>query len=113
MWMSGYMLEWMLSCDNLFVFRIIFLSIIGAVISRLVIIFVDEYLMHTMFFRHIVFGTFFVYTGVHYQQVSGKFRRMCRAMAVDLLDLYLREACGLEPHELPGMKAVGDLDLHS
>merc|ERR1740139_807319 len=79
MWLSGYMLEWMLSFDNLFVFHMIFqtygtpdklkqkplfLGIIGAVIFRLVFIFVGEYLMHAMFFMHIVFGAFLVYTGV-------------------------------------------------
>mmetsp|Transcript_15713 Transcript_15713/g.28613 ORF Transcript_15713/g.28613 Transcript_15713/m.28613 type:complete len:451 (+) Transcript_15713:148-1500(+) len=79
MWMSGYMLEWMLSFDNLFVFHLIFsvygtpdhlkhrplyLGICGAVVFRLVFIFVGEYLMHAMFFMHILFGGFLVYTGV-------------------------------------------------
>lgn len=79
MWMSGYMLEWMLSFDNLFVFHLIFsaygtpdhlkhrplyLGICGAVIFRLAFIFVGEYLMHAMFFMHIVFGAFLVYTAI-------------------------------------------------
>jgi len=79
MWMSGYMIEWMLSFDNLFVFHLIFtvyatpnnlkhkplyLGIVGAVVLRLVFIFVGEYLMHAMFFMHLVFGMFLVYTGV-------------------------------------------------
>jgi tellurite resistance protein TerC len=79
MWLSGYMLEWMLSFDNLFVFHMIFsvyacpdnlkhrplyLGIMGAVVFRLVFIFIGEYLMHAMTFMHLVFGAFLVYTGV-------------------------------------------------
>jgi len=79
MWMSGYMLEWMLSFDNLFVFHLIFsvygtpdalkhrplyLGIIGAVIFRLVFIFIGEYLMHAFFFMHFIFGSFLIYTGI-------------------------------------------------
>jgi len=79
MWMSGYMLEWMLSFDNLFVFHMIFsvygcpdaqkhrplyLGIVGAVIFRLVFIFVGEYLMHAFFFMHFIFGGFLVWTGI-------------------------------------------------
>eukprot|EP00929_Paragymnodinium_shiwhaense_P003081 TRINITY_DN103490_c0_g1_i1.p1 TRINITY_DN103490_c0_g1~~TRINITY_DN103490_c0_g1_i1.p1 ORF type:complete len:446 (+),score=127.87 TRINITY_DN103490_c0_g1_i1:131-1468(+) len=79
MWMSGYLLEWMLSFDNLFVFHLIFniygtpdhlkhkalfLGICGAVFFRVAFIFIGEYLMHSMFFMHFVFGAFLVYTGV-------------------------------------------------
>jgi tellurite resistance protein TerC len=79
MWMSGYMLEWMLSFDNLFVFHLIFsvygtpddlkhrplyLGIMGAVVFRLVFIFIGEYLMHAMALMHFVFGAFLVYTGI-------------------------------------------------
>eukprot|EP00930_Biecheleria_cincta_P066505 TRINITY_DN5263_c0_g1_i1.p1 TRINITY_DN5263_c0_g1~~TRINITY_DN5263_c0_g1_i1.p1 ORF type:complete len:449 (+),score=104.74 TRINITY_DN5263_c0_g1_i1:89-1435(+) len=79
MWMSGYMLEWMLSFDNLFVFHLIFsvygtpehlkhrplyLGICGAVFFRLMFIFIGEYLMHTMFLMHFIFGAFLVYTGI-------------------------------------------------
>merc|ERR1719183_1330267 len=69
MWMSGYMLEWMLSFDNLFVFHVIFsvyacpdnlkhrplyLGIMGAVVFRLIFIFIGEYLMHAMSFMQLV-----------------------------------------------------------
>jgi len=79
MWWSGYMLEWMLSFDNLFVFHLVFTSyacpdhlkhrplfcgIVGAVIMRLLFIFVGEYLMHAMGFMHLIFGGFLVYTGI-------------------------------------------------
>eukprot|EP00929_Paragymnodinium_shiwhaense_P054398 TRINITY_DN2725_c0_g1_i2.p1 TRINITY_DN2725_c0_g1~~TRINITY_DN2725_c0_g1_i2.p1 ORF type:complete len:444 (-),score=120.85 TRINITY_DN2725_c0_g1_i2:205-1536(-) len=78
-WMSGYLLEWMLSFDNLFVFHLIFniygtpdhlkhkalfLGICGAVFFRVAFIFIGEYLMHSMFFMHFVFGSFLIYTGV-------------------------------------------------
>eukprot|EP00930_Biecheleria_cincta_P054239 TRINITY_DN4022_c0_g1_i1.p1 TRINITY_DN4022_c0_g1~~TRINITY_DN4022_c0_g1_i1.p1 ORF type:complete len:442 (-),score=85.68 TRINITY_DN4022_c0_g1_i1:299-1624(-) len=80
MWMSGYMLEWMLSFDNLFVFHLIFsvygtpehlkhrplyLGICGAVFFRLAFIFIGEYLMHTMVLTHFLFGGFLVYTGIN------------------------------------------------
>merc|ERR1740130_996989 len=79
MWWSGYMLEWMLSFDNLFVFHLVFTSyacpdnlkhrplffgIIGAVVMRLVFIFIGEYLMHAMGFMHLVFGAFLIWTGI-------------------------------------------------
>merc|ERR1719265_2229307 len=80
MWMSGYLLEWMLSFDNLFVFHLIFLvyatpdhlkhkplywGICGAIVFRLAFIFIGEYMMHAMFFAHLLFGAFLVYTGVN------------------------------------------------
>lgn len=73
------MLEWMLSFDNLFVFHLVFTSyacpdhlkhrplffgIVGAVIMRLVFIFIGEYLMHAMGFMHLIFGGFLIWTGV-------------------------------------------------
>merc|ERR1719460_1011377 len=78
-WMSGYLLEWMLSFDNLFVFHLIFsiystpdhlkhrplyLGICGAVFFRLAFIFIGEYLMHSMFLMHFVFGAFLIYSGI-------------------------------------------------
>merc|ERR1719169_91271 len=69
----------MLSFDNLFVFHLIFnvyctpdylkhrplyLGIMGAVVFRLVFIFIGEYLMHALAFMHLVFGAFLVYTGI-------------------------------------------------
>jgi len=79
MWMSGYLLEWMLSFDNLFVFHMIFsvygcpdnlkhrplyMGIMGAVVFRLAFIFVGEYLMHAFAFMHLIFGAFLIYTGI-------------------------------------------------
>jgi tellurite resistance protein TerC len=84
MWLSGYMLEWMLSFDNLFVFHMIFsvygcpdnlkhkplyYGIMGAVVMRLAFIFIGEWLMHAMTFMHLIFGSFLVYTGI--KTVSG------------------------------------------
>eukprot|EP00933_Yihiella_yeosuensis_P075778 TRINITY_DN852_c0_g2_i1.p1 TRINITY_DN852_c0_g2~~TRINITY_DN852_c0_g2_i1.p1 ORF type:complete len:437 (+),score=107.33 TRINITY_DN852_c0_g2_i1:152-1462(+) len=78
MWMSGYMLEWMLSFDNLFVFHLIFsvygtpehlkhrplyIGICGAVFFRLAFLFIGEYLMHAMVFMHVIFGSFLIWTG--------------------------------------------------
>jgi len=78
-WTSGYILEWMLSFDNLFVFHLIFtvygtpenmkhkplyIGICGAIFFRLLFIFIGEYLMHAAYFAHFVFGAFLVYTGI-------------------------------------------------
>merc|ERR1719247_20640 len=74
----------MLSFDNLFVFHLIFsvfatphnlkhrplfYGIAGAVIFRLMFIFIGEYLMHAMSLMHFVFGAFLIFTGI--QTVSG------------------------------------------
>ena len=73
MWMSGHMLEGMLSFDSLFVSHLIvlaygrpsnlkqrplYLRIIGAVVFRLAFTFRGNYLMHLFLFLQIVFGTF-------------------------------------------------------
>lgn len=78
-WSSAYMLEWLLSFDNLFVFHSIFemyktpesqrykpllLGILGAVVLRLGFIFVGEYMMHAMWYAHVIFGMLLVFTGV-------------------------------------------------
>jgi len=78
-WISGYLLEWMLSFDNLFVFHLIFKiygtpdhlkhkalfwGICGAVFFRLIFIFIGEFLMHAMWAAHLLFGGFLVYTGI-------------------------------------------------
>jgi len=78
-WASGYLLEWMLSFDNIFVFHLIFQiystpdelkhkplfwGICGAVFFRLIFLFIGEYMMHSLVFAHILFGGFLIYTGI-------------------------------------------------
>jgi len=78
-WGSGYLLEWMLSFDNIFVFHLIFQvygtpddlkhkplfwGICGAVFFRLIFLFIGEWMMHTMMFAHLLFGGFLIYTGI-------------------------------------------------
>jgi tellurite resistance protein TerC len=78
-WGSGYLLEWMLSFDNIFVFHLIFQlystpddlkhkplfwGICGAVFFRLIFLFIGEYMLHTLWFAHLIFGGFLVYTGI-------------------------------------------------
>jgi len=78
-WGSGYLLEWMLSFDNIFVFHLIFQvygtpddqkhkplfwGICGAVFFRLIFLFIGEVMLHSMMFAHILFGGFLVYTGI-------------------------------------------------
>lgn len=79
MWMTGYLLEWMLSVDNLFVFHLIFqkfgtpdelkhkplfYGIVGAIVFRMIFFCIEEVLMHRVSWMHVFFGLFLVYTGV-------------------------------------------------
>jgi len=78
-WASGYLLEWMLSFDNIFVFHLIFQvyatpddlkhkplfwGICGAVFFRLIFLFIGEYMLHSLWFAHLIFGAFLIYTGI-------------------------------------------------
>jgi len=79
MWFSGYTLQWMMSFDNLFVFHLIFkvyrtpdklkhrplfLGILGQAVFTFALLTIGEWLFHTLFFLHMVFGLFFIYIGV-------------------------------------------------
>jgi len=78
-WCSAYVLEWLLSFDNLFVFHTIFetyhtpgylrhkplfVGILGAVFFRLAFLFIGEYLLHVLYLAHVIFGGILIYTGV-------------------------------------------------
>mmetsp|Transcript_48410 Transcript_48410/g.90710 ORF Transcript_48410/g.90710 Transcript_48410/m.90710 type:complete len:441 (-) Transcript_48410:86-1408(-) len=77
-WGTGYLLEWMLSVDNLFVFRSIFLifhtpsshkhkplfwGICGAIVFRMIFFVVGEVMMHAFWATHFFLGFFLIYTG--------------------------------------------------
>mmetsp|Transcript_6284 Transcript_6284/g.13585 ORF Transcript_6284/g.13585 Transcript_6284/m.13585 type:complete len:398 (+) Transcript_6284:94-1287(+) len=78
-WMNGYLLEYLLSLDNLFVFHLVFSlykvpedqkhkplfwGIAGAVVFRMVFFLTFEVLMRWISFVHVIFGVFLVYTGI-------------------------------------------------
>merc|ERR1719310_1132714 len=78
-WATGYILEWMLSVDNLFVFHLVFKiygtpshlkhkplfwGIVGAIIFRMIFFCIEEVLMHSFDWMHILFGIFLIYTGI-------------------------------------------------
>mmetsp|Transcript_15611 Transcript_15611/g.35868 ORF Transcript_15611/g.35868 Transcript_15611/m.35868 type:complete len:497 (+) Transcript_15611:71-1561(+) len=78
-WGSGYILEWMLSMDNLFVFHMVFniygtpdhlkhkplfYGIVGAIAFRLLFFVIGEWLFHVSHWMHLFFGAFLVYTGI-------------------------------------------------
>lgn len=82
-WGTGYLLEWMLSVDNLFVFHRIFIifktpddqkhkplfyGIIGAIVFRMIFFLLGEVLINNVSWMHLVFGFFLVYTG--YKAIS-------------------------------------------
>lgn len=77
-WGTGYLLEWMLSVDNLFVFRSIFVifhtpsthkhkpllwGICGAIVFRMIFFVVGEILIHTFWWMQLALGIFLMYTG--------------------------------------------------
>jgi len=77
---SAYLIEKALSVDNVFIFalifgyfavpdryqhRVLFWGVIGALMMRLVFIFVGSSLLETFFWTAYVFGLFLVYTGWH------------------------------------------------
>jgi len=78
-WISGYVLEWMLSLDNLFIFHLVFqtyktpqdqrkkavfVGIIGAVIMRMVFFLVVSTLLHAFGWFRWPFGTMLVWSGI-------------------------------------------------
>lgn len=78
LWGTGYLLEWMLSVDNLFVFRTIFVvfgtpneqkhkplffGVVGAVVFRLLFLVIGELLVHYVWWMNYALGAFLVYTG--------------------------------------------------
>lgn len=78
-WISGYVLEWMLSMDNLFVFHLIFktyktpanqihkavfVGVIGAVVMRLVFFMVVSTLLRLSRWIRFPFGILLIYSGV-------------------------------------------------
>jgi len=79
LWSTGYLLEWMLSMDCLFFFHIIFKmfgtpdhlkqiplfwGIVFAIFFRMFFFLIEEVMMHSFTFTHILFGLFLVYTGI-------------------------------------------------
>lgn len=77
---SAYLIEKALSVDNVFIFalifgyfavpdryqhRVLFWGVIGALVMRLVFIFVGSSLLEAFFWTAYVFGLFLVYTGWH------------------------------------------------
>lgn len=78
-WGTGYLLEWMLSIDNLFVFRSIFTlfktpddqkhkplfwGIIGAIVFRMAFFVIEELMVANFSWMHLLLGIFLVYTGI-------------------------------------------------
>jgi len=78
-WATAYMLEWMLSIDCLFFFHIIFkifstpdhlkhkplfYGICGAIVFRMIFFTIEEVIMHSSYWAHVVFGAFLIYTGI-------------------------------------------------
>lgn len=78
-WCTGYLLEWMLSMDNLFVFHLVFetyktpanqihkavfVGIVGAVVMRMVFFMLLSTLLHLFTWVRFVFGLFLVWSGI-------------------------------------------------
>lgn len=79
MWCSGYLLEWLLSMDNLFVFHLVFrvyatpkellhkalfLGIIGAAVFRMFFFMALASLLHLVHWFRFVFGVLLIWSGI-------------------------------------------------
>jgi tellurite resistance protein TerC len=77
--LNGYLIEWSLSMDNVFVFavifsyfrvplkyqyRVLFWGILGAIVMRLTFVLVGAALLENFKWMMVVFGAFLVYTGI-------------------------------------------------
>lgn len=84
-WGTGYLLEWMLAIDNLFVFHrlffvfdtpddqkhtVLFWGIAGAVACRFAMFFGSEALIHKVAWMHYLFGMFLIYTGIRTMMIE-------------------------------------------
>ena len=86
-YLTGYLVEWSLSIDNVFVFAVIFSyfkipeqyqyrtlfwGIIGAMVIRLVFIFIGIELVSSFSWMMLIFGIFLIYTGIKMLGSSSK-----------------------------------------
>lgn len=84
---SGYLVEWALSVDNLFVFllvfayfhvplryqhRVLFWGIIGALIFRALFIALGSVLLEKFHWTMVIFGAFLIFTGIKMVRAHGK-----------------------------------------
>jgi len=82
-WTNGYLLEWMLSLDNLFVFHLIFKAyklpsqllhkalftgVVGAVVCRCCFFWIIISLLHYISWLHFIFGAFLIWSGIQAAQ---------------------------------------------
>jgi tellurite resistance protein TerC len=83
---TGYLVEWSLSMDNVFVFvvifayfgvplkyqyRVLFWGILGAIVMRMTFILVANQLIHRFEWVFYIFGAFLIYTGVKLARAHG------------------------------------------
>jgi tellurite resistance protein TerC len=83
---TGYLVEWSLSMDNVFVFvvifayfgvplkyqyRVLFWGILGAIVMRLTFILIANQLIHRFEWVFYIFGAFLIYTGVKLARAHG------------------------------------------
>jgi tellurite resistance protein TerC len=83
---TGYIVEWSLSMDNVFVFvvifsffgvplkyqyRVLFWGILGAIVMRLTFILIANQLIHHFEWVFYIFGAFLIYTGIKLAKAHG------------------------------------------
>ena len=107
--MTGYLVEWSLSMDNVFVFvvifayfgvplkyqyRVLFWGIIGAIVLRLVFIVAAAGILHYFDWAFYIFGAFLVYTAIKLASSRGMESHPEQNIFVRLGHKYLRVAPG-------------------
>lgn len=106
---TGYLVEWSLSMDNVFVFvvifgffgvpmkyqyRVLFWGILGAIVMRLLFILVFGELLKRYEWIFYVFGAFLIYTGIKLATAHGSETHPEQNVVLRLAQRYLRVAKG-------------------
>lgn len=115
-WLTGYVLEWLLSLDNIFIFCLIFrtystprvllhkalfLGILGAVVFRMMFFMVLTYLLHMVQWVRFVFGILLIYSGVQAARDDDGEEDVSNTVAVQLFKRCLGSRL-LESYDLRG-----------
>jgi tellurite resistance protein TerC len=106
---TGYLVEWSLSMDNVFVFvvifsyfgvplkyqyRVLFWGILGAIVMRLTFILVANQLLHRFEFIFYFFGAFLIYTGIRLAKAHGVEAHPDQNIVLRFARKYMRVAQG-------------------
>jgi len=112
-WMNGYMLEWLLSMDNIFLFHLVFKlyktpatlhpkalfwGVFGALIFRMLFFVALNSLLEVMHFCRYIFGAFLVWSGFQALRADDEDEDLAGTWPVRLLSWLLNDRLLPAPH---------------